>query len=96
MQKAVTMPSELAAKNFYCYRLIPPCRSVPVVVAENIRRRIVEKATLKTSTGASFNFTISIGVLEYDGHPDYQRFFEEVDKALYMAKNNGRNNVSVG
>ena len=66
-----------------------------LVVAENIRKR-VEKATLKTSTGEEFNFTVSIGVHEYDGHPDYQRFFEKVDKALYMAKNNGRNNVSVG
>ena len=66
-----------------------------VKVAENIRRRIAER-TVNTSTGASFNFTVSIGVFEYDGHPDYQRFLDSVDKALYVAKNNGRNNVYMG
>lgn len=55
------------------------------MVAENIRKR-VEKATLKTSTGEEFNFTVSIGVHEYDGHPDYQRFFEKVDSAFVYGK----------
>lgn len=64
-------------------------------VAENIRKRVADR-TVNTSTGASFNFTVSIGVHEYDGHPDYQRFLDAVDKALYVAKNNGRNNVYMG
>lgn len=42
-----------------------------------------------------FNFTVSIGVVEYDGHPDYQRFLDVGDAALYQAKNSGRNLVHV-
>ncbi len=57
-----------------------------LVVAENIRKR-VEEATVKNINRCKhFNFTVSIGVHEYDGHPDYQRFFDAVDKALYVAK----------
>lgn len=40
-------------------------------------------------------FTVSIGVVSYDGHPDYQRFLESADTALYAAKNNGRNLVYI-
>ena len=76
-------------------RVAPKLHQGCIKVAENIRRRIAER-TVNTSTGASFNFTVSIGVFEYDGHPDYQRFLDSVDKALYVAKNNGRNNIYMG
>jgi diguanylate cyclase len=45
--------------------------------------------------GISFNFTVSIGCALYDGHPDYQRFLDAADAALYAAKNNGRNCIQV-
>ena len=61
-------------------------------IAENIRRRVQETA-IRTALGSSFNFTVSIGCSLYDGHPDYQRFLDAADAALYAAKNNGRNNV---
>lgn len=61
-------------------------------IAENIRRRVQETA-IRTVLGSSFNFTVSIGCSLYDGHPDYQRFLDAADAALYAAKNNGRNNV---
>lgn len=61
-------------------------------IAENIRRRVQETA-IRTALGGSFNFTVSIGCSLYDGHPDYQRFLDAADAALYAAKNNGRNNV---
>jgi diguanylate cyclase len=61
-------------------------------IAEQIRSRIQE-TTIGTRTGSSFNFTVSIGCALYDGHPDYQRFLDAADTALYAAKNNGRNNV---
>ena len=64
-------------------------------IAENIRKRIQE-TSIRTATGNIFNFTVSIGCSLYDGHPDYQRFLDAVDSALYAAKNNGRNNVYVG
>lgn len=62
--------------------------------AESILKR-VQDTHIQTSTGQSFNFSVSIGVVNYDGHPDYQRFLDAADAALYVAKNNGRANVYV-
>lgn len=63
--------------------------------AEQIRKRI-ESTTIHANDGQSFNFTVSIGVVKYDGHPDYQRFLDAADGALYQAKHKGRNNVYIG
>jgi diguanylate cyclase (GGDEF) domain len=58
-------------------------------IAENIRQYI-EKGLIRTAQGQQFSFTVSIGCVQYDGHPDYQRFLDAADHALYAAKNNGR------
>ena len=63
-------------------------------IAEQIRSRIQE-TTVGNRQGSSFNFTVSIGCALYDGHPDYQRFLDAADTALYAAKNSGRNRVYV-
>ena len=63
-------------------------------IAEKIRIRI-EETPIRTTLGNSFNFTVSIGCTLYDGHPDYQRFLDAADSALYSAKNYGRNSVYV-
>ena len=34
---------------------------------------------------------ISIGIAQYDGHPDYMRIIKEADDALYKAKSLGKN-----
>ncbi|WP_425917720.1 diguanylate cyclase [Acinetobacter sp. TSRC1-2] len=61
-------------------------------IAEQIRSRIQE-TPIGSRPGSSFNFTVSIGCSLYDGHPDYQRFLDAADTALYAAKNSGRNRV---
>ncbi|NNG81507.1 MULTISPECIES: diguanylate cyclase [Acinetobacter Taxon 24D] len=61
-------------------------------IAENIRR-CIQETTIRTTMGSSFNFTVSIGCALYDGHPDYQKFLDTADTALYAAKNSGRNRV---
>jgi len=63
-------------------------------VAETIRSRIQE-TSIRTPLGQSFSFTVSIGCTIYNGHPDYQRFLDTADAALYTAKNNGRNCIHV-
>ncbi|UUS58681.1 MULTISPECIES: diguanylate cyclase [unclassified Acinetobacter] len=63
-------------------------------IAENIRQYI-EKGLIRTAQGQQFSFTVSIGCVQYDGHPDYQRFLDAADHALYAAKNNGRNCIQV-
>lgn len=62
------------------------------MIAETIRRR-VEDTPIRSVEGESFKFTVSIGAVQYDGHPDYQRFLDAADAALYSAKNAGRNQV---
>ena len=61
-------------------------------VAESVRK-YVESGMISTVQGQQFKFTVSIGCALYDGHPDYQRFMDAADAALYMAKDTGRNRV---
>ena len=39
---------------------------------------------------ASFSLKSSIGVVQYDGHPDYERILKDADGALYRAKKKGK------
>ncbi|WZB61498.1 diguanylate cyclase [Achromobacter xylosoxidans] len=42
------------------------------------------------SEAANLKITASIGVASFDGHPDYAYLIERADKALYRAKQAGR------
>ena len=59
-------------------------------VAEKIRRR-VEVTEIPLADSKMVKVTLSIGIAEFDGHPDYQRLIDRADKALYAAKSSGRN-----
>lgn len=65
------------------------------VVAEAIRKSIASKELKRRSTGENFGIiTVSIGVACF--HPGDEGagvFIERADKALYRAKNSGRNRV---
>ncbi|HEY8163192.1 MAG TPA: GGDEF domain-containing protein [Methylocystis sp.] len=63
-------------------------------VADKIRAAI-QAERIEIPDAAPLSVTVSIGVAEYDGHPDYQRLLARADQALYEAKNNGRNNCSL-
>lgn len=38
--------------------------------------------------------TVSIGVAEFDGHPDYEHLIKVADEKLYEAKHNGKNRLA--
>lgn len=61
-------------------------------IAESIRQ-YVEQGMLTSSQDQQFKFTVSIGCVLFDGHPDYQKFLDAADTALYSAKHTGRNRV---
>lgn len=63
-------------------------------VAEKIRAK-VEQASLPLDDGRSLNFTVSIGVTLFDYNKDKNILdaINRADKALYNAKNSGRNKV---
>ncbi|WP_079437118.1 GGDEF domain-containing protein [Zoogloea sp. LCSB751] len=64
-----------------------------VVVAEKIRQRIADSDVFLAG-GETLRVTMSIGLAGSDGHPDYQRLIDRADKALYAAKEAGRNRVA--
>ena len=62
----------------------------PMANAKNIAERIRQK--IETGDSGVCKITISIGISSYDG-TDYHKAITCADKALYEAKNNGRNRV---
>ena len=66
------------------------CVDVDMEMAENVAARFQEllKDCLEEKDR---HVTTSIGISEVGMHADYERFFEDADKALYEAKERGKN-----
>ena len=58
-------------------------------IAEELRVRISSQA-MNLPDGAQQKVTLSIGVASFNGHPDYSHLVDAADKALYRAKQAGR------
>lgn len=64
------------------------------VIVDTLRQKVA--ATSISAFGSqSFSVTLSIGVAEFDYHPDYQQLINKADVALYQAKVTGRNRVEL-
>jgi diguanylate cyclase len=63
-------------------------------VSTDIAKKILEKLNtfhFELSDDISGKLQTSIGLVEYDGHPDYLRMIKSADEALYKAKSLGKN-----
>lgn len=61
-------------------------------IAEKLRGTL-EGARLLIGQGKTVSITASIGLAQFDGHPDYQYLIRRADEAMYRAKHEGRNQV---
>lgn len=65
------------------------------VIAERVRQQLADQKVPVRGQDA-LSVTASIGVASHEGHPDYEYLIDAADKALYRAKEEGRNRVVVG
>lgn len=69
--------------------LVDTARDAALAVAEKLGAEIRRHAFGIPEAGA-LRITASIGVASFDGHPDYAYLIDRADKALYQAKQAGR------
>lgn len=62
------------------------------VIAEDLRTRI-SALPFRNEQGGEFNVTASFGVVAVDVYQSLSDIYSDVDKLLYLAKQNGRNRV---
>ena len=62
-------------------------------VAERMRFKIEKENFIKESKEASGQLTISIGISIFNGENNLEELVDKADKALYEAKNSGRNRI---
>lgn len=62
------------------------------IMLETLRAKIAGLA-IEVAPGKPISVTVSIGLAEFDYHPDYKRLIEKADRALYAAKSHGRNRL---
>jgi diguanylate cyclase (GGDEF)-like protein len=67
-------------------------RDGALLLAERIRENI---AAMHSIRGRTTRVTVSVGIAELGDDEDADRFFDRADRALYEAKDNGRNRCSV-
>ena len=62
-------------------------------VAERLRATIESTAGKSVRGAQDVKVTASFGIAEFDNHETYEELIKEADRALYVAKDEGRNRV---
>ena len=72
--------------------LVDVNKETAIRVAKQINQKIREEKFF-IPCGDLLKVTASLGVTLFDGHPDYSKLLSRADKALYQAKEKGRDQV---
>jgi len=103
LQKIAENISSMARVTDFCARyggeefcLVLPDTDAPGAqeISERIRQD-VSRCEHTGTNGVTFSVTISLGVAQWDRSQTMLEFTSEADKALYQAKQSGRNRVNV-
>ena len=65
-----------------------------LIVAERLRQTLAN-LEIESENGEKFHFTVSIGVVSSEKTASLDVLLRQVDDAMYLAKNNGRNRIEV-
>ena len=91
--KGRDFPARYGGEEFIVLLPTTPVKNA-CIVAEQIRQNISAKNLKVIKTGESLgNITVSLGVSEINSGDTMDSVIERADKALYLAKDAGRNNV---
>lgn len=63
-------------------------------MVQSLRQKIQDE-TFQLPQGLTTKLSVSMGLAFYNGHPDYKQILRRADAALYDAKTQGRNQVTV-
>ena len=91
--KGRDLPARYGGEEF-CVVLPSTNLEAAAIVGEQIRNKVANKKIVKKRTGEELRqVTISIGVAKFVFGEPIADTFARADKALYVAKNKGRNRV---
>lgn len=66
------------------------------VIAERLRQSVQDEDSVRTKAGDAVRFTVSIGVAALTAQDaDFDSLLQRADRALYLAKDSGRNRVKL-
>ncbi len=94
LRKDVDVPSRYGGDEFIL--LLPNTNESGATVVINRILKVVRETRLVTEAGEEFGFAISVGIATFPSHGSHEeRLIENADKALYKAKEGGKNCLAV-
>jgi len=94
LRKDVDIPSRYGGDEFIL--LLPNTNETGAAVVVNRILKVVRETRLVTEAGEEFGFAISVGISTFPAHGTTEdRLIENADRALYTAKEGGKNCLAV-
>ena len=92
------IPSRYGGEEFAIllpYTKLEEAGSVAQRLRSNVESKVIDLTNVKDAKISEIQVTVSVGVYEYKEGDDPQQLYTKADKALYFAKEHGRNKVII-